>query len=229
MAKLSFNWGDDLYPVAEAALRAGANGFTAIDSIGPTLHIDIETTQPAAGGAGNRTWISGAAIRPMAQAVVADLAVRFGAPVIGTGGIAQAEDAVEMTMVGAAALGVCTAPILRGLEWFSQTNQKLSAWLDRHGYDNLTAIRGRALRELHAVEDVAPLTFQFDPLLCTHCNMCVDLCPYRARTLEGDRPKSPELKQVVDQARCRSCGMCVEVCRPSALRYGNWPRQPAAN
>ena len=43
LAKLTFNWGDDLYPAAEAALEAGANGFTAIDSLGPTLQIDIET------------------------------------------------------------------------------------------------------------------------------------------------------------------------------------------
>jgi dihydroorotate dehydrogenase/Pyruvate/2-oxoacid:ferredoxin oxidoreductase delta subunit len=229
LAKLTFNWSDDLYSVAEAALDAGAAGFTAIDSIGPTLQIDIETAQPTSGGAGNRTWISGAAIRPMAQAVVAELSSRFGVPVIGTGGIVQAEDAVEMTMVGATALGVCTAPLLRGLEWFDKTNRKLNEWLDGHGYTNLAAVRGWALRELHAVEDFSPLTFQFDPLLCTRCRLCVDLCPYSARTLVGEQPKSPELRQVVDPARCRSCGICVEVCHPAALHYGNWPRQPAAN
>jgi dihydroorotate dehydrogenase/Pyruvate/2-oxoacid:ferredoxin oxidoreductase delta subunit len=228
LAKLTFNWGDDLYPAAEAALRAGANGFTAIDSIGPTLQIDIETAQPTAGGEGSFTWMSGAAIRPVTQAVVAQLVTRFGAPVIGTGGIAQAAEAVEMTMVGAAALGVCTAPLLQGIEWFGKTNRKLNEWLDGHGYMRLTDVRGRALPELQTVEDVLPLTFQFDPLLCTRCNLCVDLCPYLARTLEGDQPKSPDLRQMVDPVRCRSCGMCVEVCRPTALRYGNWPRKPVA-
>ena len=105
LAKLTFNWGDDLYPAAEAALRAGANGFTAIDSIGPTLQIDIETGQPTIGGVGNKAWMSGAAIRPVAQAVVSELAHRFGVPIVGTGGIIQAEDAVEMTMVGAIRAG----------------------------------------------------------------------------------------------------------------------------
>ncbi len=224
LAKLTFNWGDDLYPAAETALEAGANGFTAIDSIGPTLQIDIETGQPTIGGVGNKAWMSGAAIRPVAQAVISELAHRFGVPIIGTGGIIQAEDAVEMTMVGATALGVCTAPLLRGLEWFGRTHEKLSAWLDGHGYASLADVRGIALRHLHAVEDTAPLTFEFEPLKCTKCDLCVVLCPYDAREMEGAKPKTPDLKQILLEDRCRYCGLCVEVCKPGALTYGNWPR-----
>ncbi len=226
LAKLTFNWGDELYPAAEAVLKAGANGFTAIDSIGPTLQIDIETGQPTIGGVGNKAWMSGAAIRPVAQAVVSELAVRFpGVPIVGTGGVIQAEDAVEMTMVGASAIGVCTAPLLRGLEWFGKTAEKLSAWLDAHGYASLSDVRGMALPHLHKIEDTAPLTFEFDPLKCTKCDLCVVLCPYDARQMGGgDKPKSPTLTQILDEDRCRYCGLCVEVCKPAALTYGNWPR-----
>jgi dihydroorotate dehydrogenase/Pyruvate/2-oxoacid:ferredoxin oxidoreductase delta subunit len=224
LAKLTFNWGDDLYPAAEAALKAGANGFTAIDSIGPTLQIDIETGQPTIGGVGNKAWMSGAAIRPVAQAVVSELSHRFDAPIVGTGGIIQAEDAVEMTMVGATALGVCTAPLLRGLEWFERTHEKLSGWLDSHGYAGLADLRGAALKHLHVVEDTAPLTFEFEPLKCTKCDLCVVLCPYDAREMEGDKPKTPDLKQILLEDHCRYCGLCVEVCKPQALTYGNWPR-----
>jgi dihydroorotate dehydrogenase/Pyruvate/2-oxoacid:ferredoxin oxidoreductase delta subunit len=225
LAKLTFNWGDDLFPAAEAALEAGAYGFTAIDSIGPTLQIDIETHEPTIGGVGNKAWMSGAAIRPIAQAVVSELVTRFARPVVGTGGIIQAEDAVEMTMVGASALGVCTAPLLRGLEWFERTHEKLGAWLDGHGYADLSAIRGAALPHLHAHEDTARLTFEFNPLTCTRCNLCVALCPYDAREMGGgDKPKSPTLTQILDEERCRYCGLCVEVCKPGSLSYGNWPR-----
>jgi dihydroorotate dehydrogenase (fumarate) len=228
LAKLTFNWGDELYPAAEAALKAGADGFTAIDSIGPTLQIDIETGEPTIGGAGSQAWMSGAAIRPVAQAVVSELAVRFpGVPIVGTGGVIQAEDAVEMTMVGASALGVCTGPLLRGLEWFGRTGEKLSAWLDSHGHASLSALRGVALPKLHAVEDTRRLTFEFDPLLCTKCDLCVVLCPYDARTMGGgEKPKTASLTQILDAEQCRYCGLCVEVCKPGALTYGNWPREP---
>lgn len=226
LAKLTFNWGDDLYPAAEAALAAGATGFTAIDSLGPTLQIDVETGEPTIGGAGSKAWMSGAAIRPVAQAVVAELATRFpGVPIVGTGGIIQAEDAVEMTMVGASALGVCTGPLLRGLDWFARTGEKLAAWLDGHGYPDLSAVRGKALARLRATEDTSRLTFAFNPLLCTKCDLCVVLCPYDARQMGGgDKPKTATLTQLLDEARCRDCGLCVEVCKPSALTYGNWPR-----
>lgn len=229
LAKLTFNWGDDLYPAAEAALEAGATGFTAIDSIGPTLQIDIETGEPTIGGAGNKAWMSGAAIRPVAQAVVSELAVRFpGVPIVGTGGIIQAEDAVEMTMVGASALGVCTGPLLRGLDWFGRTSEKLSAWLDGHGYADLSAVRGKALPKLHPVEDTNKLTFGFNPMLCTKCDLCVVLCPYDAREMGGgEKPKTPTLTQILDEERCRYCGLCVEVCKPAALTYINWPRPSA--
>jgi dihydroorotate dehydrogenase (fumarate) len=230
LAKLTFNWGDDLYPAAEAVLEAGATGFTAIDSSGPTLQIDIETGEPTIGGAGNKAWMSGAAIRPVAQAVVSELAVRFpGVPIVGTGGIIQAEDAVEMTMVGASALGVCTGPLLRGLEWFGRTSEKLCAWLDGHGYASLDSVRGKALPKLHAFEDTNKLAFEFNPMLCTKCDLCVVLCPYDAREMGGgEKPKMSGLTQILDEDRCRYCGLCVEVCKPAALTYGNWPRQPTA-
>ena len=201
LAKLTFNWGDELYPAAEEVLKAGANGFTAIDSIGPTLQIDIETGEPTIGGAGNKAWMSGAAIRPVAQAVVSELAIRYpGVPIVGTGGIIQAEDAVEMTMVGASALGVCTGPLLRGLEWFGRTGEKLSAWLDSHGYPDLSAVRGMALPKLHAVEDTSRLTFEFDPLALHQVRSVRGALPIR-RARDGRRRQAEDPHLDADPGR----------------------------
>jgi dihydroorotate dehydrogenase (fumarate) len=97
------------------------------------------------------------------------------------------------------------------------------AWLDdRRGCAG--DLRGVAIERLHAVEDTVPLTFDFDATICTKCDLCVVLCPYDAREMEGEAPKSPDLKQILLEDRCRYCGLCVEVCKPAALTYGNWPR-----
>jgi dihydroorotate dehydrogenase len=47
---------------------------------------------------------------------VAQIRQRCDLPIVGTGDAARAEDMVEMALVGATAVGVHTAPLLRGLD-----------------------------------------------------------------------------------------------------------------
>lgn len=224
LAKLTYNWGEQFLDAAAHALEAGASGFTAIDSIGPTLSIDIESGHPLHGGMAGKAWMSGAAIKPVAVAAVAQLAARFDVPIVGTGGVISAEDAVEMMMAGASAVGACTAPILRGVAWFGKANAALSQWLDAHGYKNVQAIRGHALRHLSLQDDIAGLSFQFDPTKCTLCDQCVAVCSYDARKVIGDVSRSADIEMIFNEERCRSCGLCVEVCKPAAL-VADWPRR----
>ena len=84
---------------------------------------------------------------------------------------------------------------------------------------------GRSAAKLHTVEDTSRLTFEFEPLKCTKCDLCVVLCPCNTREMGGgDKPKTPTLTQILDEDRCRYCGLCVEVCKPGSLTYGNSPR-----
>ncbi len=217
LAKLSFNWGDELFSIAEAALKAGCNGFTAIDSIGPALYIDIETGRPLLASEGGRGWISGAAIKPLALSIVADLKKRFGKPIVGTGGVFSAEDIIEMTMAGADAVGVCSAPILYGSEWFKKTLTKLDQWLTEFEYASLEAVVGYALPNLYPNQISSGLEFDFDPLLCTLCRRCVVVCPYNARQISGDTPGDGSIQMSLAREICRSCGLCSSVCKPQAL------------
>lgn len=217
LAKLSFNWGAELLPAAEAVLEAGCSGFTAIDSIGPALQIDIETGRPFLASEGGKGWMSGAAIKPLALALVADLKTRFGRPVVGTGGVFSAEDIIEMSMAGADAVGACSAPILYGNEWFTKTLKKLELWLTEHNYSNLEEIVGFALPHLQPHRIANGLDFRFDPLLCTLCQRCVTVCPYNARQLSGDTRRDESITMLLDSEKCRSCGLCSSVCAPQAL------------
>lgn len=206
LIKVSANWPDPL-AVVGACVQAGADGVTAIDSVGPVLRIDIETGRPVL----NRTAsLSGPPILPVAQRVVADIALRYDVPVVGTGGVSRGTEAVEMMMAGARAVGVHTAPLLRGLQFFGRAIREMRAFLSQHDFTNVGQLRGLALNALR--EPVAParMTFRFDPGLCTHCNRCVEVCAYHARSLEGSQMQ-------VDLELCRKCGLCVAVCTPGAL------------
>jgi len=53
--------------------------------------------------------------------------------------------------------------------------------------------------------------------LCVRCQLCVEICPYGARSydLELDRI-------VVDGAACQACGMCAAACRNNAAEVTGW-------
>jgi len=208
LAKLSPNW-PDLLDCAAACLAAGADGLTAIDSLGPTLAVDVETGRPLLGGP---AWLSGAAIKPLAVRVVANLCIQHpGVPVVATGGVSRAQDVVEMVLVGAAAVGVHTAALLQGLGWFEKTLASLGRWLDGNGVGALSDLRGQALRTLPSPERVDPLEFDYEQVQCTSCGRCVTVCAYGARTMDGK-------EMALDRELCRSCGLCVSVCPTGALK-----------
>jgi len=209
LVKVSANW-PDLLEVVESCLRAGADGITAIDSIGPALRVDVETGRPVLG---SFAWLSGAAIRPIALLVVAEIGLRHEVPVVGTGGVGRAEDVVEMVMTGATAVGVHTAPLLEGLTWFGKTLAGLERWLETHGHARLADLRGLALPHLREPTSRAPLTFTFDAATCTRCGRCVTACAYGARRLSADG------QMALDAALCRLCGLCASVCPTGALRF----------
>jgi len=189
-------------------VQAGVDGITAIDSIGPTLRVDVETGHPLLGAF---AWLSGAAIRPIALRAVAEICQRHAVPVIGTGGVGRATEVVEMVMAGATAVGVHTAPLLQGRGWFGKTLARLERWLEQRGYAGLADLRGLALPHLEKATPRPPLVFAFDAETCTACGRCVTVCAYNARRLTSQK------NMLLDKSLCRSCGLCVSVCPTGAL------------
>jgi ferredoxin len=143
--------------------------------------------------------------------VVAQVCQRYGVPVVGTGGVGQAEDAVEMVMAGATAVGVHSLPLLQGLGWFGKTLSRLDRWLETHGHRRLADLRGLALPYLPKPMPHLPLAFAFDQETCTRCGRCVTVCAYGARELAANG------EMLLGEELCRSCGLCVTVCVPGAL------------
>jgi dihydroorotate dehydrogenase (NAD+) catalytic subunit len=105
-AKLSPNV-TDLREIAGAALDAGADGLTLVNTV-MGLVVDATARRPKLGPGGG--GLSGPPIRPIALRAVREVSTAFpGTPIIGTGGIATGEHAVEMLLAGASAVGVGTA------------------------------------------------------------------------------------------------------------------------
>ena len=105
IAKLSPNV-TDVRPIAKAAVAAGADAVSVINTL-LGLAIDWRRRMPVLGrGVGG---LSGPAIKPVALRIVRDVARAIDAPVIGIGGIQDADDAMEFLVAGASAIQVGTA------------------------------------------------------------------------------------------------------------------------
>jgi dihydroorotate dehydrogenase (NAD+) catalytic subunit len=97
----------DIVAIARAAIDAGANGLTLINTL-PAFAIDVATRRPVL-GAGNG-GLSGPPLKHVALRAVHDVAIAMpGIPIIGTGGVTTGVDAVELLLAGASAVGVGTA------------------------------------------------------------------------------------------------------------------------
>ncbi len=132
----------DIAEMAKAAEAAGADALSMINTI-TGMKIDIHRRKFALA---NKTGgLSGPAIKPVAVRMVYQASHAVKIPVIGMGGIADAEDAVEFLLAGASAVAVgamnfvnpyATVEIVEGIE----------AYMKRYGVENVTELIG-------AVED----------------------------------------------------------------------------
>ena len=96
----------DIKVMAKAAEAGGADAISLINTL-TGMKIDIERGRFALA---NRTGgLSGPAIKPVAVRMVYEASGAVSIPVIGMGGIACAEDAIEFMMAGARAVSVGTA------------------------------------------------------------------------------------------------------------------------
>ena len=132
----------DLVAVARAVIAAGADGLTAINTLGPGMVIDLHARRPILA---NRTGgVSGPAIRPIAVRCVYEIAEALDVPIIGTGGISSGADALEMIMAGATAVGVGSALATDGEGVFGRVLQEMSGLMTELGIATLDEIRGCA-------------------------------------------------------------------------------------
>ena len=128
----------DITEMARAAEAAGADALSLINTI-TGMKIDIHKRKFAIA---NKTGgMSGPAIKPVAVRMVYQTAQAVKIPIIGMGGIATAEDAIEFILAGASAISVgamnfvnpyATVEIVKGIE----------AYMKQYNVENITDLIG---------------------------------------------------------------------------------------
>lgn len=128
----------DVASFARVAEESGADAVSLVNTF-LAMAIDIQTRRPklsnVVGG------LSGPAIRPIAVRMVYECRQAVKIPIIGMGGIANADDVLEFMIAGATAVQIGTASFVDPFLW-SEVLTNITSYLERHGHQRLRDIIG---------------------------------------------------------------------------------------
>lgn len=141
IAKLTPNI-PDIKKIAIAVEEAGADAISAINTVGPGMIIDIKKRKPILGA--KQGGVSGPAIKPIAIRCVWEIYEAVNIPIIGMGGVASWQDAVEMMMAGATLVGVGSAIYLKGWRLYEQIIEGIKRYLKEEKIEDIRSLIGQA-------------------------------------------------------------------------------------
>lgn len=128
----------DITEIARAAEAGGADGISLINTL---LGMKIDINRRTFALANKTGGLSGPAVKPVAVRMVYQVSKAVSVPIIGMGGIASAEDAIEFLMAGATAVSVGTANF-RNPKVTADIVLGIESFMKAHGIDDINEIIG---------------------------------------------------------------------------------------
>lgn len=149
---------------SRACLKAGCEGVSAINTLRCIMGVNLETLRPEPTVEGYSTpgGYSSKAVRPIALRMVAEIAAMIrdefpGRSLSGIGGIESGADAAQFILLGANTVQVCTGVMKFGYECIERFCDELQAFMERHGFENPAAFKGKSLSYLTSHSELVRL------------------------------------------------------------------------
>lgn len=224
LAKLTPNVAT-MSPAAEAALRGGADGIAAINTIKSIVGVSPYTfvSAPAVKGLSAVGGYSGNAVKPIALRFIAEIGQNpklKGMHISGMGGIETWRDALEFILMGAGSIQITTAVMQYGYRIIDDLKEGLNYYLAQMGIKSVKDIIGAGLDTVSDTTDVLErdtiLFPAFDLEKCNGCGRCVISCNdggHQAIRFDDRKPK-------LDGSKCVGCHLCKLVCPEDAIVAG---------
>ena len=135
-----------------AALRAGCQGVSAINTIRSVMGVDLETLRPEPTVEGWTTpgGYSSKAVRPIALRMCMEIATMIrrefpGRTLSGMGGLENGGDAAQFILLGSDTVQVCTGVMKFGYECVKPMCDELLAFMEKHKFETLAEFKGKSL------------------------------------------------------------------------------------
>ena len=133
----------DIVKMAKAAERGVSDGLSLINTL-LGMRIDLKTGRPILYN--KKGGFSGPAIKPVAIRMIYDVYEAVSIPIIGMGGIANADDCIEFLMAGASALGIGTMNLVNPYIC-KELVEELPKALEKYGFKDINECIGYAHRK----------------------------------------------------------------------------------
>ena len=131
----------DITEMAKAAEDSGADSVSLINTL-LGMAIDIKSRKPILGNI--MGGLSGPAVKPVAVRMVYQVSKAVKIPVIGMGGISDADDAIEFILAGASAVMIGTAGFVNPYVWV-ETLDGIKQYMEQHGFKKISELTGALL------------------------------------------------------------------------------------
>lgn len=216
IAKMTPNIGNMEIP-AMAAVKGGAKGIAAINTIKSITNIDLEnlTAMPVVNSKSSISGYSGAAVKPIALRFITQMKQHEGlkdTPITGMGGIETWRDALEFILVGSSNLQVTTSVMQYGYRIIEDLISGLSHYMDEYGFEKVEDMVGLALPNIVPAESL-DRSFKIIPKIdydkCVGCGRCYVSCFDAAhQAIDWDNEnRKPSIND-----NCVGCHLCLNVC-----------------
>ncbi len=173
----------DVRAVGRAAVEAGADALSLINTINSIMGVDLDTLapRPSVRGLGSHGGYCGPAVKPIALNMVSSLAgdPAIHVPISGIGGIQTWRDAAEFLLLGAGSVQVCTAVMHYGFRIVEHLTSGLDGWMREKGYSTIGEFVGRSVPRIKSWGDLDlnyKVVAQIDQAKCVHCGICYIAC-----------------------------------------------------
>jgi dihydropyrimidine dehydrogenase (NADP+)/dihydropyrimidine dehydrogenase (NAD+) subunit PreA len=138
---------------SRAALAAGCNGISAINTIRSVIGVNLETLRPEPSVEGYTTpgGYSCKAVMPIALRICMEIARLIddefpGRSLSGMGGVESGDDAAQFILLGCDTVQVCTHVMKVGYRCVREMLDQLAAFMDRHKFKTLADFKGHSLQ-----------------------------------------------------------------------------------